>query len=71
MAGASWGWRLLRVARSQRTAGRASTLMPHTPRPNAALGDYEHAVADYRAYLQLTPEANDRTLIETWIAELT
>jgi tetratricopeptide (TPR) repeat protein len=37
---------------------------------NAALGNATDAVADYQAYLSLTPEANDRALIETWIAEL-
>ncbi len=46
--------------------------MPHTHHaPTQRWATNEHAVADYRAYLQLTPEANDRTLIETWIAELT
>jgi tetratricopeptide (TPR) repeat protein len=37
----------------------------------AALGQSTNAVADYRSYLELAPEAADRSQIEGWIAELT
>jgi len=36
----------------------------------ASLGQSAQAVADYRAYLDLTPEASDREQIEAWIAAL-
>jgi hypothetical protein len=38
---------------------------------HAALGDSDGAVSDYRTYLSLSPEANDRALVENWISELT
>jgi tetratricopeptide (TPR) repeat protein len=38
---------------------------------NTALGDAELAVAEYRSYLALSPEANDRAQVEAWIADLT
>jgi tetratricopeptide (TPR) repeat protein len=37
----------------------------------AALGQGSQAIADYRAYLALAPEASDRAQVETWIEELT
>jgi len=37
---------------------------------NAALGEYTNAVADYRAYLSLSPDADDRGIVEVWISEL-
>ncbi len=37
---------------------------------NASLGQSARAVADYQAYLDLTPEASDRDQIEAWIAAL-
>jgi tetratricopeptide (TPR) repeat protein len=37
----------------------------------AALGSSTAAVADYKAYLELTPDAPDRAQIEGWITELT
>jgi tetratricopeptide (TPR) repeat protein len=36
----------------------------------AALGRREEAIADYQAYLELTPQADDRELIQSWIAAL-
>ncbi len=36
----------------------------------AALGRREEAIADYQAYLELAPQADDRELIQSWIAAL-
>ena len=36
----------------------------------AGLGQSDLAIADYRAYLELSPDASDRGEIETWIAAL-
>ena len=36
----------------------------------AASGQATGAIADYRGYLQLVPNANDRKEVESWIAEL-
>jgi hypothetical protein len=36
----------------------------------AALGQREQAIADYQAYLALAPQAEDRELIQSWIAAL-
>jgi regulator of sirC expression with transglutaminase-like and TPR domain len=36
----------------------------------ASLGQSADAVADYKAYLALTPEAADRAQVEGWIADL-
>jgi tetratricopeptide (TPR) repeat protein len=36
----------------------------------AAQGETASAVSDYQAYLTLSPEANDRALVERWISEL-
>jgi regulator of sirC expression with transglutaminase-like and TPR domain len=36
----------------------------------AALGDSSAAVADYTAYLSLSPDAADRGQVEGWIADL-
>ena len=35
-----------------------------------ALGNTSLAVADYRSYLALAPDAGDRTIVENWIAQL-
>jgi hypothetical protein len=37
----------------------------------SALGEFDAAVADYRAYLALSPNVNDRAEVEQWIAALT
>lgn len=37
---------------------------------NAALGKSESAVADYQAYLTMSPDADDRAIVELWIREL-
>jgi tetratricopeptide (TPR) repeat protein len=37
---------------------------------HAALGDTAGAVSDYQAYLTLSPDANDRALVQNWISEL-
>jgi tetratricopeptide (TPR) repeat protein len=36
----------------------------------ASLGEASEAIADYRAYLELSPTASDRGQVEGWIAEL-
>jgi tetratricopeptide (TPR) repeat protein len=37
---------------------------------HASLGEPDDAVADYKAYLALSPNASDRNQVEGWIAEL-
>jgi tetratricopeptide (TPR) repeat protein len=37
---------------------------------NAALGNQDSAVADYRAYLTMVPDAPDRVQVEGWISDL-
>ncbi len=37
---------------------------------NAALGQPAEAIADYEAYLAITPQAEDRAEVEGWIAQL-
>jgi hypothetical protein len=37
---------------------------------HAALGAFPEAIADYQAYLQLSPTANDRAQVEGWIKDI-